>query len=322
LYYTPGRPDNGDFAKASTRKEVRTMTAKQGERSSGEGIDLKVLGLVASPRKNGNSEILVKEMLAAMPADVDKEMIRLTSLDVKLCNACYACLPAEKCCVIKDDLDFLLDKIRAADAIVIAAACYFLGPHTSIKTINDRLVSVLAESAAYAGKRCVTVTTYGIPGWEGYAREAVNNFAGFLHLEVVGNMLVQAASPGEAVRPDILAKARNLAGRLLSGETADPSLPGVMCCRQCGSGLLQLTPAGGVRCVMCGTHGRLTAAAAGFAIDYAADEHVRFSRPGMDDHTRLLEAIKQKFIATRSELAQLRRPYSEYDWWVEPNRTK
>jgi len=283
---------------------------------------LKVLGLVASPRKSGNSEILVKEMLAAMPADVDKEMIRLTSLDIKLCSACYACLPKGNNCVIKDDLGFLLDKIKAADAVVIAAACYFLGPHTSIKTINDRLVAMLAESAAFSGKRCVTAVTYGIPGWEGYSREAVNNFARFLHLEVVGNMLVQAASPGEVVRPDILATARDLAARLLSTEAADPALPEVMCCRQCGSALLQLTPTGGVRCVMCGTHGRLTSADGGFAINYAADEHVRFSRSGMDEHTRLLETIKQKFIATRSELAQLRRPYSEHDWWVEPNRDK
>ncbi len=283
---------------------------------------MKVLGLVASPRKNGNSEILAKEMFAALPADVDKEMIRLTSLDIKLCNACYACLPAGSSCVIKDDLGFLLDKIKAADAVVIAAACYFLGPHTTIKTVNDRLVSVLADSAAFTGKRCVTAVVYGVRGWEGYAREAVNNFAGFLHLEVVGNMLVQAASPGEAVRPETLADARDLAGRLLSSAAADPALPGVIGCRQCGSSLLQLTPEGKARCVMCGSHGQLKTDSGGFVVDYAADNHVRFSRSGMEEHSRLLEAIKQRFIATRGELAQLRRPYSEQDWWVQPSRDK
>lgn len=281
---------------------------------------MKVLGLVASPRKSGNSEILVKEMLAAMPADVEKEMIRLTSLDIKLCSACYACLPGGKCCVIKDDLEFLLDRIKAADAVVIAAACYFLGPHTTIKTINDRLVSVLAESAAFTGKRCVTAVTYGVPGWDGFARESVNNFARFLHLEVVGNMLVQAASPGEVVRPEILAEARELAGKLLSPAPSDPGLPGVITCRQCGSSLLQLTPDGQARCVMCGSHGQLKPVAGGFAIDYAPEGHIRFSPSGMEAHSRLLEEIKQQFIATRTELAQRRKPYSEFDWWVQPNR--
>lgn len=280
---------------------------------------MKVLGLVASPRKNGNSEILVKEMLSAMPAEIDKEMIRLTSLDIRFCNACYACLPAGSSCVIKDDFDFLLDKIQAADAVIIASACYFLGPHTSIKVINDRLISVMAEGAAYAGKKCVNVISYGIPGWEGYAREAVNNFARFLHLDVVGDMLVQAASPGEAVRPDVLAAAREMAGRLLVGGI-ESYRPGKMDCQQCGSSLLQLAPDGGVRCVMCGAHGQLKSSGTGFAIDFVDEGHARYSLAGMNEHTRLLETIKQRFIANRTELARVRKPYSEMDWWVQPNR--
>ncbi|MDR3561712.1 MAG: NAD(P)H-dependent oxidoreductase [Negativicutes bacterium] len=281
---------------------------------------MKVLGLVASPRKNGNSEILVKEMLSALPADTEKEMIRLSSLDIKQCNACYACLPSEAGCIVKDDLAFLLDKIKTADAVIIAAACYFLGPHTSIKTINDRLISVLANAADYTGKKCVTAVTYGVPGWEGYAREAVNNFARFLHLEVQGDMLVNAASPGEAVRPEVLAAARELAGRLVDDGQADIEAPGVISCQGCGSSLLQLAPDGKVRCVMCGTEGMLKSAAGGFGIDFAAGGHLRFSPAGMDHHSRLLEDIKRQFIATRQELAQLRRPYSNMDWWVEPNR--
>ncbi len=277
---------------------------------------MKVLALVGSPRRLGNSEILAKEMLAALPADAEKEMVRLTELRIEPCRACYACLPAERGCVIEDDLAFLLARVKAADAVVIAAPCYFLGAHTSVKTVGDRLIAILANSAEYAGKRCVTAVTYGIPGWEGYAREMVMNFARFLHLEVVGSMLVQAASPGEAARPEVLAEARALAGRLLAGG-ADVSLPGVCTCRRCGSSLLQISPDGEVRCPMCDARGRLRAAGAGMAVEFAPDGHGRFSPAGKDEHAALLTAIKERYLATRSELFQLRKPYEGLDLWVK-----
>lgn len=280
---------------------------------------MKVLGLVASPRRSGNSEILVKDMLAALPADVNKEMIRLTDLDIKPCKACYACLPKDNSCVIKDDLAFLLDYIKAADAVIIASACYFLGPHTSIKTVGDRLISVLGNGSDFAGKKCVTVVSYGIPGWEGYSRESVNNFARFLHLEVVGSMAVQAASPGEAVQGDVLTVARDLAGRLISPTSADTTKAGVHLCQGCGSSLLQLAPSGQLRCVMCGAQGKLKATAEGFDVEFT-EGHVRFSPEGMAEHSQLLTEIKQRYIANRGELFRRRKPYGEYDWWVEPTR--
>lgn len=276
---------------------------------------MKVLALVGSPRRLGNSEILAREMLAALPAETEREMVRLTALRVEPCRACYACLPAEKGCVIGDDLAFLLGRIKAADAVIIAAPCYFLGAHTSIKTVGDRLISIIANNAEYAGKRCVTAVTYGIPGWEGYAREMVLNFARFLHLDVVGSLLVQAASPGEAARPEALAEARALAGRLLTGE-AELALPGAHTCPVCGSSLLQVSPDGGVRCPMCDTRGRLKPAAGGVGIEFAAG-HERFSPAGKAEHAALLTAIKERYLATRSELFQRRKPFESPDWWAK-----
>ena len=281
---------------------------------------MKVLGLVASPRKNGNSEIIVKEMLASLPQDVNKEIIRLTDLEIKPCKACYACLPAEQNCVIKDDLAFFLDKIKGADAVIIASACYFLGSHTSVKTISDRLISILGNAAEYSGKKCVTAVSYGIPGWEGYAREAVNNFARFLHLDVVGNMVVRAANPGEVVEDQTLATAANLASRLLD-SASDLSLPGLNTCRQCGSSLLQLSTSGTVRCVMCGAQGAISVNQGKVSAEFPAGGETRFSPQKMIEHCALLESIKQRYISTREELSRRRKPYVQLnDWWVKPPR--
>ena len=279
---------------------------------------MKVLGLVASPRNLGNSEILVKEMLASLPDNIEKEMIRLPALDIQPCKACYACLPYDKSCVIKDQLAGLLDKIKQADAVIIASACYFLGSHTSIKNLSDRMISVLANSADFSGKRCVTVTVYGIPGWEGYAREMVNNFARFLHLQVVGDMLVQAASPGEAAVPAVLEQARELAAALVDPAVGTvPTVQNVLSCNQCGSSFLQIQPSGQVRCVMCNATGELASSTNGYSVSFAEQNHLRFSPAGMAEHAARLEEEKANYVANRHEFYRRRKAYEGYNtWWA------
>lgn len=279
---------------------------------------MRILALVASPRRLGNSEILAKEMLASLPDEIEKEMIRLTDLAIGPCRACYACLPAGKDCVLEDDLDFLLDRIRAADGVVIVSPCYFLGSHTTVKTIGDRLISVLADQAGFSGKRCVTATVYGIPDWEGYAREAVRNFARFLHLEVVGSMAVQAANPGEAVCPEVLAQAAELAQRLIGAASPREEAAGAILCKGCASSLLQVARSGEVHCVMCGAKGRLSQDGGEISAAFAAEEAGRFSPEGMEEHARRLAQVKEEYLANRGELFKIRKPYENYDWWVKP----
>lgn len=278
---------------------------------------MRVLGLVASPRKLGNSEILVKEMLASLPDNVNKEMMRLTDLKVGNCNACYACLPENKNCVIGDDFNFFLNKVREADAIILGTPCYFLGAHTSLKVLGDRLISVLREGAAFTGKRCVIAISYGVPGWNGYAREAAINFARFLHLDVVGTMVVQAANPGEVVKPNILAEARQLAGNLMQPDKERHDSNTVFC-PACNSSLLQMSPDGKVRCPMCSATGRLQVGNNKVDITWEETVHNRFSPQGMAEHAELLEQIKSGYLANRSQLYGLRKPYQQYDyWWVK-----
>ena len=98
---------------------------------------MKVLAIVTSARKTGNSEILAKEMLAALPDWVEKKLLRLAELNLEPCRACYACLPAGSDCVIADDFAAVLAAIRDADAVILASPVYFLGMHTRLKLLCD-----------------------------------------------------------------------------------------------------------------------------------------------------------------------------------------
>lgn len=279
---------------------------------------MNILGIVASPRKLGNSEILVKEMLASLPVSDSKEMLRTTELKIEPCHACYACLAADKNCIIQDDLSFFLNALRKADAVIIGTPCYFLGSHTSLKTIGDRLISIMHNTKEFAGKKCVIAVSYGIAGWAGYAREAVLNFAHFLHLDVVGIMTIEAANPGEAAAPGILEQARTLAARLLNQETPALTADNTLTCAECNSSLLQITTAGTVLCPMCGATGILTGTCTQPSIQFSLSEHPRFSSQGLTEHALLLEQKKAEFLHKRTELYGLRQHYKQYDhWWIK-----
>ncbi len=279
---------------------------------------MNILGLVASGRKLGNSEILAKEMLGTLTGE--KRLLRLSDLAIEPCRACYACLPSQSPCIIHDDLAFFLEQIEWADVVVLTVPCYFLGAHTSIKTIGDRFISVLNDGERFRGKRCVVAVSYGVADWEGYAREMTMNFARFLSLEVKGTLLVHAANPGEVIKPEVLAKARALAKKLTDSES-EVEADSIHTCADCGSSLLQISPSGRVRCVMCGAAGQLTSETGQFCVTFTPLEHSRFSAAGMAEHGKRLEEIKAEYIAKRKELLALRKQYQQQDeWWIQPPR--
>lgn len=82
---------------------------------------MKILGLVGSQRRNGNSYLILKE--AFRHCDVEAEMVQLAEARVDWCNACGLCKDTMEC-VIEDDVDSILDKIIRADAVIFSIPRY------------------------------------------------------------------------------------------------------------------------------------------------------------------------------------------------------
>lgn len=283
---------------------------------------MKVLALVSSARKLGNSEILAREMLASLPGEWEKSLIRLTDLKIEPCKACYVCLPSGANCVIKDDFNWFLAQVREADAIILGAPCYFLGGHTMLKLLGDRMISVLQDGEQYVGRKCAAVVSYGVEGWDGCSREAVMSFARFLHLDLTGIQMVRAANPGEVVKDEVLAEARELAQTLLPGaEVKKAATVGErenLACPSCGSSLLQVSRNGRVRCPLCDCRGRISSVESAVRVAFEVPRHNRFSPEGMKEHGERLERIKEEYMANREELAALRKPYRTEVNWLKP----
>jgi len=100
----------------------------------------KVLVLSASPRKGGNSDLLCDQfLLGAKEAGNQTEKIFLRDKKIGYCTGCEACYISHKC-VQKDDMAEILEKMIAADVIVMATPVYFYTMDAQMKTLIDRTV--------------------------------------------------------------------------------------------------------------------------------------------------------------------------------------
>ena len=106
----------------------------------------KVLVLSASPRKGGNSEMLCDQfMLGAKESGNQVEKIFVGDKKIHYCVACDGCKRNGGNCVHKDDMAEVLEKMIAADVIVMATPVYFYTMDAQMKTLIDRTVARYTE---------------------------------------------------------------------------------------------------------------------------------------------------------------------------------
>ena len=106
----------------------------------------KVLILSASPRRGGNSDLLCDQfLLGAKEAGHQAEKIFLRDKKINYCLACDACKGNGGTCVQKDDMPEILEKMSAADVIVMATPVYFYTMSAQLKTLIDRVYARYTE---------------------------------------------------------------------------------------------------------------------------------------------------------------------------------
>jgi multimeric flavodoxin WrbA len=120
-----------------------------------------LLGIVASPRKMGNSELFVKELYRQLSGLWELKLIRLPELDIQPCRGCYKCLFEERTCPQKDDFHLAMEILIQSDAYVVATPTYFLGAHASLKRFLDRGLSFYDHVDELWGKPAVGVAIAG-----------------------------------------------------------------------------------------------------------------------------------------------------------------
>ena len=109
-------------------------------------MDKNVLILSSSPRKGGNSELLCDQIIkGAQEAGHQAEKISLREKKINYCTGCGTCVNGTKGCSQKDDMSEVLEKMIAADVIVMATPVYFYTMCGQMKTLIDRTCARYTE---------------------------------------------------------------------------------------------------------------------------------------------------------------------------------
>ena len=113
-----------------------------------------ILILSTSPRKNGNSEMLAREFArGAEQAGHNVELISLHDKTIGFCKGCLACQKTQRC-VIHDDADAIVRKMKDAEVIAFATPIYFYEMCGQMKTLLDRSNPLFPSDYAFRDITC------------------------------------------------------------------------------------------------------------------------------------------------------------------------
>ncbi len=277
-----------------------------------------LLGIAASPRKFGNSELFIKELYLQLSGSWDLQLIRLPDMDIRPCKACYQCLFGEEKCPQQDDFALVLETLAQADALVVAAPTYLLGANASLKRFLDRGLSFYAQLDRLWGKPAVGVAIAGIEGMEGCTKLNVESFIRLTLGELRGSDVVYGALPGEIfLRPGGKETARRLAAALTEGkEKVQPAAPS---CPICGGDTFRFLPDGRVRCMLCSNSGPYVWQQGRLQMEMKPGQHPLFLSYGETRrHADWLRGMKEQFLSRRQELKAVTANYTKIGTWVAP----
>ena len=137
----------------------------------------KVLILSSSPRRGGNSDLLCDRFMeGAREAGLKVEKVFLKDLKINYCMGCNRCYNGEHPCPQQDDAAGVLEKMVAADVIVMASPVYFYTVCGQMKTLIDRACARYTEMTDKEFYFILTAAEESIP----MMQRTVECFRGFL----------------------------------------------------------------------------------------------------------------------------------------------
>jgi multimeric flavodoxin WrbA len=184
---------------------------------------MRIIGIEGSPRKNGNTEKLVRSILqGAMDDGHEGRLFKLADMRISPCLGCIGCRETGDC-VIKDDMLRIYEGIQAADAIVIGSPVYMWQVSAQTKMFIDRLVPFIKPDFSTRldrEKRLLLAFTQGNPDSQAFQPyfDYLEKLFSFLHFRVKGVLVDSGTREKDDIlrQTEILESARAM-GKSLAG---------------------------------------------------------------------------------------------------------
>ena len=152
---------------------------------------MKVVAFNGSPRKDGNTSILIDTVLGEIAAEgIDCEVVRIGGKKIRGCTACRKCARnLDKRCAVDDDiLNGCIEKMLEADGIILGSPTYFTDVTTEMKALIDRSGLVAkANGGLYRRKVGAAVVAVRRAG-------SIQAFDTINHFFTIGEMIIPGSN--------------------------------------------------------------------------------------------------------------------------------
>ncbi len=159
---------------------------------------MKVIGISGSPIPNSNTDRALKAALEA--TGMDTGFIKLSKHNVKPCLACLKCVD-KNVCIIGDDGNIIAEKVKDADALIVAVYTPYSSVDARTKTILERLYCLRHKYGYMQGKPggiIVTSAVLCMPEAPPVAECVVNSIAAYMQeegMQIVGDAKILGNVP-------------------------------------------------------------------------------------------------------------------------------
>ena len=165
-----------------------------------------ILAVMGSPRKKGNTHILISKILEGAEKEGAKtDIIFLGTTNIKECDGCHVCWQGKDCSK-KDDMNNLYPLISQSDVIIFGTPVYWYGPTALMKAFLDRFVyfNCPENRIKIKGKSAVIVVPYEEDSLETAKPLEMLFEKSFEYLEI--NLTDRIIAPGVGEKGDVLKK--------------------------------------------------------------------------------------------------------------------
>ena len=177
---------------------------------------MRILILSGSPRKDGNTELLVEAFVKGASQKHHVEVVSVRDYEVNPCMGCNACFRNEQhTCAQKDDMTIIYEKMAHADMLVIASPVYFYGPSAQLKAVIDRCHNPIRDTFSIKKMALLLVGAATLPELFDSIIAQYQLCLSFFKLEDAGRVLVRGAKDkGDIKNTDALNEAFELGQQL------------------------------------------------------------------------------------------------------------
>jgi multimeric flavodoxin WrbA len=166
---------------------------------------MKVVAFNGSPHKDGNTTILINHVFHELEKErIETELVQLSAKEIHGCIACYKCFENkdQQCAVKTDAANEYIEKMVAADGIVLGSPVYFIDVTTEMKALIDRAGFVsLANGGMLKNKAGGAIAALRRSGGM-HAIDSMNHFLLSQEIFIVGRCIGVGREKGEVEKDE------------------------------------------------------------------------------------------------------------------------